>query len=468
MLPHAPGDSAPVLATDTGAIDTSQATLQAKSQATLQAKSQCTSRSERSRSAEPAPDRSLWRHRGFHGHVATQFFGAFNDNLFKQLILFLAARELFAGQDKQGIAFAVFSLPFVLFSSVGGDLSERFSKRAIIVWMKVAEVAIMTAGAATLYYRSWAGMLVVLFVMGTQSAVFGPSKYGVIPELVSERRLLSANGVVSMTTFMSIMFGQALAGPLLDRYGGQLWAAGVWCIAVAALGTMTSLMIPRLTAMRPGMPVRKNPFASVLASLRLLRSRPAIVRVLFVNALFWFNGGVVQQAIVGLGAPRYLDVPSGQTWRLSMLLVALATAIIVGSLCVSPLSRWVEPGKLVVAGTAGMLVLELALAAVVGAMGAASYGWCVALLTALGFCGAFFVVPVQTFLQHAPEPGTRGKTFAVNNFLNFSFIFLAGGFYFATTALRIAPAVSASIAAVLLFAAVVGLRKSVVQIRRLG
>ncbi|HPB99584.1 MAG TPA: MFS transporter, partial [Polyangiaceae bacterium] len=229
----------------------------------------------------------LRANRSFQGHVATQFFGAFNDNLFKQLILFLAARELFPGQDKQGIAFAVFSLPFVLFSGVAGDLSERFSKRTIIVLMKVAEIGIMLAGAVALQQRAWTAMLVVLFIMGAQSAFFGPSKYGIIPELVGKQRLLSANGIISMTTFLSILLGQAAAGPLLDRYGQQLWITGAWCVGVAVVGTGVALLIRPLPALRPTMPIRKNPFGSVIDGFRQLRSDPRVIHVLLLNSLFW-------------------------------------------------------------------------------------------------------------------------------------------------------------------------------------
>lgn len=411
-------------------------------------------------------DTPLYRHRGLHGHVATQFFGAFNDNLFKQLILFLAARELFAGKDQQGVAFALFSLPFVLFSGIAGDLSERFSKRTIIVLMKVAEIGIMLAGIWALQQRSWYGLLFVLFLMGSQSAFFGPSKYGIVPELVGRKNLLAANGVISMTTFLSIVLGQALAGPLLDRYPQQLWIAGVWCVAIAVVGTLTSLLIPKLVAQRPQMRVRKSPFGSVFSSLRELRTNRAVLHLLAVNALFWFNGGVVQQAITGLGAPQYLDVSQGQTWRLSLLLVALATAIIVGSLCVAPLARIIEPGKLVLVGAVGMFSLELALAVVTNVWGSDGYTASIVVLLLLGFCGALFAVPVQTFLQHAPVPGTRGKTFAVNNFLNFSCIFLAGGYYIVTSRLALHPALACAIAAASMMALAIVFRTSVLQIKR--
>ncbi len=412
------------------------------------------------------PDVPLSSNRSFQGHVGTQFFGAFNDNLFKQLILFLAARDLFPGQDKQGIAFAVFSLPFVLFSGVAGDLSERFSKRTIIVLMKVAEIGIMLAGAIALQQRSWTGMLLVLFVMGAQSAFFGPSKYGVIPELVGKERLLSANGIISMTTFLSILLGQAAAGPLLDRYGQQLWVTGAWCVGFAAVGTAVALLIRPLPALRPQMPIRRNPFGSVLDSIRELRSDRRVFRVLLLNSVFWFNGGVVQQALVGLGAPSYLSIPSDQNWRLSLLLVALATAIIVGSVCVPVVAKRIRPGKLIAFGAVAMLVCQATLALTISAFGADAYVPSLVIVSALGFTGAFFAVPVQTFLQDAPEQGTRGKTFAVNNFLNFTCIFLAGAYYLGSSKLHVHPGFAATLSAGAMCTLLLVVRKSVLGIER--
>jgi len=176
------------------------------------------------------------RPRDFRALVGAQLLGAFNDNLFKQLLLLMAALTLFPGQDKQGLAFAVFALPFIIFSGMAGDLSERFSKRSIIWRMKLAEIVVMGLGLWALQIQSWAFLLGVLFLMGLQSAFFGPSKYGVIPELVGPSKLVRANGTIAMTTFMGVLFGQALAGPLLDNFGDTLWIVGLVCVAFAIVG----------------------------------------------------------------------------------------------------------------------------------------------------------------------------------------------------------------------------------------
>ncbi len=370
----------------------------------------------------------------FRALVGAQFLGAFNDNLFKQLILFLAAGYIFKDRDVQGLAFAVFALPFVVFSGMAGDLSERFSKRTIIFNMKLAEIGVMLLGVVAFMLLSWHFMLVVLFLMGLQSAFFGPSKYGVIPELIGPNRLLRANGSIAMTTFMGVLLGQALAGPLLDSFDDRLWVPGIACIVIAAVGTLIARRMSRLAPQNPAQSISPSPFGSLFKTIGTLRKRQGLFRFVLLYSLFWFNGGVVQQAIVSLGESRYLDVGVGEKTLLSYLLVTLSVAIILGSICAPIISKWlVRPGRTIILGAVGMATGQLALLSIGAVITRAQGGLWLAhgILAWIGFSGAMFVVPIQTYLQHAPEKGKKGQTFAVNNFMNFLFIFLAGVYYLA-------------------------------------
>ncbi len=335
--------------------------------------------------------------------------------------------------------------------------------------MKIVEIAIMALGAWALQLQSWALMLAVLFVMGAQSAVFGPSKYGVIPEVVDEPHLLRANGTIAMTTFMAVLFGQALAGPLVDRFGDRLWITGVVCVGFALVGTAIARGMAPLPATRPELRVRPNPFAGVWATTAELRRLPGVFNIVLLYSFFWFDGGVVQQAVTGLGRPEYLALSGTQ---ISMLLVVLALSIMAGSLLAPQVGKVVAPGRLCLAGGIGMVAGQLGLLAIgpVFPAGDAALWFARAMLAVVGFAGAFFVVPIQTFLQHGPPPGKRGQTFALNNFLNFVFIFLAGGWYLAChlEGSELGPTVAVAGAAVVLLVAILANRRHVLGMKLEG
>lgn len=371
------------------------------------------------------------RPRDFRALVAAQLLGAFNDNLFKQLLLLMAALTLFPGQDKQGLAFAVFALPFILFSGMAGDLSERLSKRSVIWRMKVAEIFVMLLGLWALQVQSWPFLLTVLFLMGLQSTFFGPSKYGVIPELVGPEKLVKANGVIAMTTFMGVLFGQALAGPLLDGFQEQLWIVGACCVGFAVLGTACAAFMKPLAPQKPDLSIKTNPFGRLFETIQALIKQEGLFSVVLLYSFFWFNGGVVQQAITGLADPGYLDIKAGEASEISYLLVVLALSIIVGSVVAPRFAKTISLGRMVLGGATLMVLSQWSLLLIGSAVSRESGALLLAKVSmfGIGFFGAFFVVPIQSFLQSAPPAGMRGQTFAVNNFMNFIFLFLGGVWY---------------------------------------
>lgn len=369
--------------------------------------------------------------RSFRALVGAQFFGAFNDNLFKQLMLFLAAGYIFKDRDVQGLAAAIFALPFVLFSGISGDLSERFSKRTIIFQMKIAEIAVMALGVVAFVSLNWTFLLLVLFLMGLQSAVFGPAKYGIIPELISSGGLLRANGVIAMTTFAAILLGQALAGPLLDSFGDRLYLPAATCVVFAVIGTAIAGRMHPTAPQNPRLSISPNPFGHMVSTIKDLRKQKGLMRFVFLYSLFWFNGSVVQQAVVSMGEPSYLNVGVGEKRLLSYILVTLSLSIIVGSLMVPTISKHLGLGRTVITGTAIMVSGQLGLLFIGTLVHRENGGLllCHLLLGVVGFAGAMFVVPIQTYLQYAPEKGKKGQTVAVNNFMNFLFMFLGGIYY---------------------------------------
>ncbi|MCA9546583.1 MAG: MFS transporter, partial [Myxococcales bacterium] len=372
---------------------------------------------------------------------------AFNDNLFKQIVLLLAVDTLFPGKDMQGFAFAVFALPFVLFSGAAGDLSEKYSKRSIIVRMKILEIVIMLFGIGALLLvprqgtaapgYAWPVLLVVLGVMGTQSAFFGPAKYGAIPEIVGGDRLVRANGGIAMTTFLAALFGIGLGGPLLDHFGPgvappaepKLWMPGVVCVGLAVAGTLIARRMGPLKALRPELTISLNPFGRLWSTSKKLRAEKGLMSLILLNSFFWFNSGAISQAMNGMSVPEYLGMQrkSEVTW----LTTTISVGIILGSLLAPWLAKRLRLSWLVIGGTVTMVAAQSLLLLIGTVVTRDGYAFELAMgaLAVAGVAGAVLMVPIQSYLQDAPPPGERGQAFAVNNFMNFLFMFLAGVFY---------------------------------------
>src|SRR5690606_36081480 len=196
------------------------------------------------------------------GLVVAQFCGAFNDNAWKLMVALLAMRAaLDAGtgvdletgaQARTTIAFVTFALPLAFVSIFAGVLADRLSKRNIIVWVKGAEVFLMTAAAVALWLHPAGGIaaLVVLALMGAHSAIFSPAKYGILAEILPHERLSAGNGTIEMWSFIAIIAGTAAGGLLLDAAGMNVWLAPACLAVLAAAGFVAALGVPRVPAAR--------------------------------------------------------------------------------------------------------------------------------------------------------------------------------------------------------------------------
>ncbi|MGI9457974.1 MAG: MFS transporter [Aeoliella sp.] len=376
-------------------------------------------------------DRSFW------GMAVTQFLGAFNDNLFKQLLLLLATPALAAGvvagaagakQDRQAEATIVFALAFILFSGVAGWIADRTSKRTLIIASKVAEIGVMLLGMVGFFFYDqigFRGMLVVLFLMGVQSAFFGPPKYGILPETVRQRDLPRANGIFLMFTFVAIIFGMGLAGLLLD---GGAKADGIWrgsavCIALAVIGTATALLVRRVRPAAPGTPLRKQDLFVPGEMISLIRGNRQLLLALMVTSAFWMLGSVVQQGVNSLGKTQLgLD----DKWT-SFLAAMMAVGIPIGCVVGGYLSQSRINPRVVTAGAIGMVIC-LAILAIPGGPNDHLLGFAgsIPVLILLGFSTGMFVVPIQVSLQVLPPPEDKGRMIAVMNQANFIGIILGG------------------------------------------
>jgi acyl-[acyl-carrier-protein]-phospholipid O-acyltransferase / long-chain-fatty-acid--[acyl-carrier-protein] ligase len=380
----------------------------------------------------------------FLGLLFTQFLGALNDSLFRWLVAWIggdlaahdAAFRWFVSQFNphltqdgyKAIAFnaglLLLILPYLLFAAPAGYLADRLSKRTVIVGCKVAEVILMLAGTATILYGNVWLMFLMVFLMGCHSAVFSPSKYGSIPEIVRDDRLPQANGLVGMTTILSIVLGTVGGGylyqltqPAGTRHWG-IWAAAI--LGVAGTGLATSLLIRRLPVANPTRRWEPNIFAETGRDFRILYSFRTLFWAAAGSTLFWSLGGLFQSNITNFGNAQ-LHLDSGAIGLLTGIL-----AVGVGSGCL--FAGFISCGKilfvLVPLGAAGLALMQIALFCIPTPdlnIPASTFAYVLtaASLLVLGFCGGMYDVPLQAYLQHRSPDKNRGSIFAATNFLTF-------------------------------------------------
>jgi acyl-[acyl-carrier-protein]-phospholipid O-acyltransferase/long-chain-fatty-acid--[acyl-carrier-protein] ligase len=368
----------------------------------------------------------LGRDRSYWGMAATQFLGAFNDNLFKQLMLLLATPVAVAAAvagadqspDRQGEAMIVFCSGFLLFSGIAGFVSDRNSKQFVIVCSKVAEIGVMLAGLVGFYFYDsigFPGMLVVLFFMGLQSTFFGPAKYGILPETIRSHDLPRANGIFLMLTFLAIIFGTAVAGILkdvLEESGMPIWPASLVCVVIAVAGTLTSLMVRRVAPVDPSLKLEWQSIGVPREIVELLKTDRELLLALVVASMFWMLGGIAITTVNALGITQL----GLSDTKASLLAAMIGLGIAVGCVLGGYLSRGTISARVVTVGAWG-IVICLTLMCLPGGPKAhlLQFAGSIPVLILLGIFTGMFVVPVQVILQLRPPRGEKGRMIAVQN-----------------------------------------------------
>jgi acyl-[acyl-carrier-protein]-phospholipid O-acyltransferase/long-chain-fatty-acid--[acyl-carrier-protein] ligase len=373
--------------------------------------------------------------REFAGLMAAQFLGAFNDNAFKTLVLV----SLNHSGGKQSIeliaaASAVFVLPYVLFPSVAGFLADRFSKRLILLWTKVAEVLVLIGAAVAMPLAPGAGWvaLAALFLLGIHSTCFSPAKYGILPEMLAPADLARGNGLLELGTFVAIVVGTAAGGLLLGTVGeARHWACIVFAL-LATLGTGCAFGVARVPAAAPDRRLTLNAFAEGWANARPIRQSRTLGLTVAGIAYFWFLGMLLNLTVL-VYAERLLKLGDTGT---SLLLAAVALGIGTGCGLAALLSRGRVELGLVPLGAIGLSVFSIALS-----QSYESAGWTATWLALLGASGGFFVVPLNALLQQRSPRAQVGAVIATSNFVAFTAMLLAtGGFVLLARTVDLDPA----------------------------
>lgn len=386
----------------------------------------------------------------FWGLAITQFLGAFNDNLFKQLILLLSVPVVVVGvgeaikagevgEDVQGWATMVFSIPFVIFSGYAGFLSDRYPKRNVIVLAKAAEIVVMVLGMiAFLCYGLFAalGTWSVLFLMGTHSTFFGPGKYGVLPELFRKQDLPKANGLILMSTFLAIILGTVTAGFLFDKFvvldnngntdATSLWFGSLVCLAIAGIGTWTATWIRRSPAAQPQSVLTAEDWGVSQPVRKLLTTDRALLNALLVSCVFWLVSGISLPIVNRLGTGQ-LGLNKFNT---SLLVASIAVGIAVGAIISGTVFKRLKAPEQVKLGLFGICLSMVVLGCWKG-QGEHLLGFQGSFigLLFLGIFAAIYAVPLQVFLQDRPPAELKGRMIATMNQANFVGI-LASGFLY--------------------------------------
>ena len=407
------------------------------------------------------------RGRSFWVLIVTQFLGAFNDNAWKQVVMLVAISGLVAAEGGSlylSAATSSFAVAYIVFSSAAGYLADRFSKRTVCIWAKVAEIAVMGLAclALVLYVQTGDRVtpILVLLLMAVQSTFFSPAKYGILPEILDDEELSQGNGIINMTTYLAIIFGTVVGGWLMGLFPGKLLPnIGIVLIAISVLGTATSLLIGRVPPSGSTKRFRVNFLADSLAGLRRVRRDRPLFLAMLANMYIWVFGAVLlqnfapyAQELMGLtpelliakAAPLAEKLSAADLERIGaqsktligLLLGVLSTGIAAGSLLAGKLSgRKVEFG-LVPFGAIGITICSMLFAVCYRSL------WFTgANLVALGFFVGFFVVPLNAYIQQKSPADKKGETIAVLNFVTFSgIIAAASGVLILSQGLKLNPA----------------------------
>jgi acyl-[acyl-carrier-protein]-phospholipid O-acyltransferase / long-chain-fatty-acid--[acyl-carrier-protein] ligase len=353
-----------------------------------------------------------------------EFQNAFSDNVLKFLVTFLIV-GLGLSQGKRDslvpLIGAVFALPFILFSMAGGFFADRFSKRNVAITVKCAEIGIMSLVLLGLWRHNLPLLFAGIFLMSTHSAIFGPTKYGMLPELLPEKKLSWGNGIFSLGTYIAAITGTIFAGILHDTFGeNQVWSGAIF-IALAFFGLSLCLGIERLSAADPLKKFRANFLGDFVTQLKSIHGDRVLFLGVVGNTFLWFLGALLQPTILFYGK----DILHLDDTHSSYLQAALAVGIGVGSLVAGFLSGQKIEYGLIPLGMAGLTFFAVLLSRT--GLEFSGVAWNLGLL---GFFGGFYNVPVNAIIQHRPGAGNKGGVIATSALLSWIGILLASGIYY--------------------------------------
>ncbi|MGI4731623.1 MAG: MFS transporter [Janthinobacterium lividum] len=397
----------------------------------------------------------LLKKRRFLPLFATQFLGAFNDNLFKQSMVLFATYRIFHDPQAEAsfgaLAFGISTLPFILLSALAGQLADTLDKARIVRIVKTAEIAIMILGAGGLVVaeRGHAQlgivlMLTTVFLLGLHSTFFGPIKYAVLPQHLDADDVLGGTGLVEAGTYLSILLGTLLAGYL------PIGVTAVLALVVAGVGWITGRQIPPAPRRGPKLRVNFNPFTSSWRLIGATLHIPRLFLAICSISLFWTIGAV----LIIIFPPLVKNVLTTTQEVASLFTATLSIGIAIGSVVINTLlkgkiSARYAPASIVAMGVC-VVLFSLVVRLWVPAPPGHLYDWTefvaqpraipvLATLTAIAIFGGMFVVPLYAFLTTTVGMDQTARTVAANNVVNSAAMVLGAGAVLGISALGVTP-----------------------------
>ncbi len=402
---------------------------------------------------------TIWN-RGFIAMCVTQFTVAMNDNMFKWLIIPIG--KAYAHDDLIRTLGSVFLvIPFLMWTSIAGYITDKHSKRNVMIWCKFAEIVLLLFAVFVFCMGPVADpevpkrsfmeiltnpasipakvplLLFILFLLGSQSTFFSPSKYGSIPELVPDEKLSEANGVIAMTTMIACVLGQILGGyiyawtSLTGMFNGKSeaigipgadhnwWIGAVLLVGTAVVGYVASFFIPKLKAVAPDAKFPRNPLLQTGRDLAMLYSHRKLFWVAVASAFFWGLAILAGTNIDKFGR----DLLNLDQEYVSILAAILSVGIGVGAVLCGIWSRGRIEMGLVPVGAFGIGIFLLLLGLNPSGTGSPltfSFFYAAVMLFLVGTTAGLYDIPLAAYIQHNAPEETRGRLLAAYNFLSFS------------------------------------------------
>ena len=376
--------------------------------------------------------------RRFLPMFVTQFFGALNDNVYKQALLLVITygwihQQAASVSTLNNLAALLFILPYFIFSATAGQIADKYERAKLVRIIKIFEIVIMLIGAAGFLLGQLWLLLLALFLMGTHSTFFGPIKYAILPEILKPNELMSGNALFQSGTSVAILLGMILGGAVISTSQGNLLWISLTVIILAVLGYFSSRFVLKQTVTSAALKIDWNFFRTSYQTLKYAKSLPMVFLILLGNSWYWFYGATYLTQIPQM-TQQNLHASENVV---SLLLTLFSVGIGVGSLLCRRIGGSEVNLKMVPMGAIGLTVFAFYLAASLAFVPqqngvilglndifsqGLSYYHVMLAVTLLGISGGFYIVPLYAMMQAFSPRSHRARVVAANNILNAVFM----------------------------------------------